>query len=146
MDLTGMALALSRDNDLRPLLDCATQILKGLSDRDAMGFDEKHLKMIVASLLFSAPRFYVRSEHEVPGGYIDLLLLRHPSNKPHHQFALELKYLKKNEAKQLKQKAAEACAQLERYREDPYLNGLQDFHAWAVVFVGDEVGWSGEVV
>ena len=46
----------------------------------------------------------------------------------------------------MKQKAAEACAQLERYREDPYLNGLQDFHAWAVVFVGDEVGWSGEVV
>lgn len=145
VDLAGMTLALAQRNDPGPLFEMTSQILKGLSDRDAMGFDEKHLKMVVASLLFSVQQFYIRSEHEVPEGYIDLLLLRHPSNKPHHQFALELKYLKKNEAKQLKQKAAEACAQLERYREDPYLNGLQDFHAWAVVFVGDEVGWSGEV-
>jgi Predicted AAA-ATPase/PD-(D/E)XK nuclease superfamily len=144
-DTTGAVYALAYENDPQLLVGLAERILKGLSDRDALGFDEKHIKIMFASLIYPLGQFFIRSEYPVEDGYIDLLLLRHPAFQPHRQFAIELKYLPKNKAGQLEPKIKEATDQLARYRNDAYLRSLDQFHAWAIVFVGDEAKYVGEL-
>jgi Predicted AAA-ATPase/PD-(D/E)XK nuclease superfamily len=144
-DTTGAIYALAYENNPRLLVELAERILKGLSDRDALGFDEKHIKIIFASLIYPVGQFFIKSEYPVEGGYIDLLLLQHPAHKPHRQFAIELKYLPKGKADQLESKVREAVAQLNRYRSDDYLCSLDQLHAWAIVFVGDEAKYVQEL-
>lgn len=145
VDVTGIALALARDNNPRPAVAFIESVLKKLSFRDAMNFDEKHIKMIFAALLHSIPQFYIKSEYEVQNGYIDLVLLRYPANPPHHQLAIELKFIKKSEPEKLEAKIAEAKGQLVQYRQDPFLKEQPKFHAWAFVFVGEEARFVEEV-
>jgi hypothetical protein len=88
--------------------------------------------------------FTVKSEYEVPGGYIDIALL--PNNRfPVEYYAMiELKYIKKGEYekeggnKAVDTKLAEAIAQLNRYAPAPELAALPKLKKWALIFVGDK--------
>jgi hypothetical protein len=87
--------------------------------------------------------FTVKSEYEVPGGYIDLALL--PNNRfPVDYYALiELKHIKKGEYnesgnKAVEAKLAEAREQLNRYAPASELTALPKLKKWALVFVGDK--------
>jgi len=51
-----------------------------------------------------ANAYYIESERELPDGYIDLSFTKHPAVKVNHEYLFELKYLKKEDAKQLKSK------------------------------------------
>jgi hypothetical protein len=78
------------------------KLLQELSNRDYRGFSEKHIKMAIMAYVVQTGLFYIQSEREVKGGgYIDLeLYIRPGSADKHHQFALEIKYLKKEEEAQ----------------------------------------------
>jgi len=69
---------------------------------------------------------------------------REPFPAP-HQFAFELKFVKKKDAHRLVEVVAEAQTQLQGYLQSELLRSLSDLRAWVVVFVGAEVGYTGEV-
>jgi hypothetical protein len=118
------------------------KLLQKLSNRDFIRFDEKHIKMIFVAYLVQSNIFWVQSEREIEGGkYIDLELFIRPNNpNTHHQFALELKYLKKEQENLLKATMQEAKKQLwAYYTDDEVLQGKELLHLWAIVVVKNKV-------
>ena len=111
-------------------------ILVQLSNRDAVGFDEKYVKAIFAALLYSTQIYTVHSEYETNRRYVDLLLTRRPPIDPNYQFAFELKYLKLAEAEKLETTKNDALGQMQDYLQHDKLRALTDLRAWVIVFVG----------
>jgi Predicted AAA-ATPase/PD-(D/E)XK nuclease superfamily len=68
------------------------------SNRDNVGYNEKHLKTLVVGLLFPYENYLIRSEYEVEKRFIDIFLERIPQVNIKHEILLELKYLKKENA------------------------------------------------
>ncbi len=129
-------LDLAQENKITPLIEAVEAILLQLSNRDAVGFDEKYVKAIFASLLYSTQIYTVHSEFETNRRYVDLLLTRRPPIDPNYQFAFELKYLKLADADQLETVKAEALGQMQDYLQHDKLRTLTDLRAWVIVFVG----------
>ncbi|MFN8490878.1 MAG: AAA family ATPase [Caldilineaceae bacterium] len=129
-------LQLAQENKLTPLIEAVEIILLQLSNRDAVGFDEKYVKAIFAALLYSTQIYTVHSEYETDRRYVDLLLTRRPPIEPNYQFAFELKYLKLSDADQLEVTKAAALTQMQAYLHHDKLRALADLRAWVVVFVG----------
>jgi hypothetical protein len=118
------------------------KLLQELSNRDYRGFSEKHVKMAIMAYIMQTGLFYIQSEREVKGGgYIDLeLYVRPASAATHHQFALEIKYLKKEEEDQKDRAMQEAKAQLLKYyQNDEILQSKAQLHLLAVVVAKDSV-------
>ncbi|GAB4344262.1 MAG: hypothetical protein OHK0038_24460 [Flammeovirgaceae bacterium] len=117
-------------------------MLQNLSNRDYIRFDEKHIKMVLLAYLINSNIFWVQSEREVAGGgYVDIELFIRPNNPhTHHQFAIELKYLKKEQEQQLSAAMQEAKEQiLNYYRNDKLLQSKKMLNLLAVVVVKDKV-------
>ena len=125
-----------------PFFEIIEQVLRGLSNRDYIQFTEKHIKMVIVAYMQLANLFYVRSEREAKNiGYIDIELCRRPQNtKPHKEYALEIKYLKKANKSQLISIQQEAKEQLlNYYRNDTELQSKQDLILLTVVVVKSKV-------
>ncbi|GIV43150.1 MAG: hypothetical protein KatS3mg035_0273 [Bacteroidia bacterium] len=107
-----------------------------------MNFNEKQVKMVIIAYLMLANIFDVVSEREVQGGgYPDLLLFK-KSNNPydHHEFIIELKYLKKEQSSDLERVKQEAKDQvLNYYQQEKRLQSRPYLHLLAVVVIKDEV-------
>lgn len=131
-------LQLAQENKITPLVEAVELILLQLSNRDAVGFDEKYVKAIFAALLYSTQIYTVHSEYETDRRYVDLLLTRRPPIDPTYQFAFELKYLKLSEAEQVTTVKAAALAQMQAYLQHDKLRNLPDLRAWVLVFVGPQ--------
>jgi len=129
-------LKLAQENDIAPLIEAVESILLQLSNRDAVGFDEKYVKAVFAALLYPTQIYTVISEYETDRRYVDLLLTRRPPIDPNYQFAFELKYLKQQDADQLETVKAAGLTQIQTYLRHEKLQGLADLRAWLVVFVG----------
>ncbi len=116
-------------------------LLRELSNRDYRYFNEKHIKMAILSYLSVTGIFYVISEPEMKsGGYPDLILFNKPNNPPHHQYVIELKYLKKEQAHELEKVQQEAKAQLLGYYEsDKALQARPNMHLLTVVAVKEQL-------
>jgi hypothetical protein len=121
------------------------ELLYALSNRDYLNFNESHIHLIMYAYLNMSQLFTIKSEYEVPGGYIDIALL--PNNRfPVDYYAMiELKHIKKGEYekekdkdKAVKAKLAEAAEQLNRYAPAPELAALPKLKKWALIFVGDK--------
>ncbi|PKQ69712.1 AAA family ATPase [Raineya orbicola] len=118
------------------------KLLQHLSNRDFIRFDEKHIKMVLMAYFIQSNIFWVQSEREISGGgYVDLELFIRPNNPfKHHQFAIELKYLKKEETHLLQSTMQEAKEQiLHYYQQDTLLKSKEQLHLLAVVVVKDEI-------
>ncbi len=129
-------LKLAQENDIAPLIEAVESILLQLSNRYAVGFDEKYVKAVFASLLYPTQIYTIFSEYETERRYVDLLLTRRPPIDPNYQFAFELKYLKQQAADQLETVKAAGLTQLQNYLRHEKLQELTDLRAWLVVFVG----------
>jgi Predicted AAA-ATPase/PD-(D/E)XK nuclease superfamily len=73
---------------------------KAHSNRDNVGYNEKHLKTLVIGLLFPYESYLIRSEYEVEKRFIDIFLERIPQVNIKYEILLELKYIKKENAHQ----------------------------------------------
>jgi len=127
---------LAQENEIMPLIEAVEEILRQLSNRDAMGFDEKYVKAIFASLLYATQIYTIHSEYETDRRYVDLLLTRRPPIEPNYQFAFELKYLKQADAHRLETVKDEGLAQMQAYLRHDKLRQLNDLRTWLIVFVG----------
>jgi hypothetical protein len=119
-----------------------SKLLKNLSNRDYQRFDEKYIKMAIMAYLMQGNIFWVQSEREVAGGgYLDLELYIKPNNPfKHHQFVIELKYLKKEQAHLLAEMQMQAREQLlSYYKQDRLLQSKKMLHLLSVVVVKDDI-------
>lgn len=144
VDLHEIIRVLALDNQMQPLIDYTQQILTALSTRDKINFDEKYIKAIFTSVLFTVGIYTIHHEFEVKKsatgkGYVDILLQKRPPFETRYQFAIELKYLKKADAARAEAVKEEAVGQLRRYlHADDYLQKLENLKAYVVLFVGNE--------
>lgn len=143
--------ALSKNNNPHPFLEIIkTLIDKDLSFRDAQGFDEKHLKMLMIPYLSISASHYVKSEPEWENGYIDVLLLKRPNVTTKYNFVFELKYIKKGDIDKIvtsedgtKEKLTtkverEARTQLINYLKTDDAKRIPNLKAWLIMLVGRE--------
>ncbi len=142
---------LSRDNNPQPFLGLIKMMIdKDLSLRDAQGFDEKHLKMLLIPYLSLSASHYVVSEPEWENSYVDVLLLKRPTITTKYNFVFELKYVKKTDADKMvvaadgtKEKltakvAREGRLQIINYLKSDNAKRIPNLKAWLLVLVGRE--------
>ena len=127
--------------DIQPLVTEMERALQLLSNRDALKMDEKHIKVLLLTLLYQTQIYFVQSERELGRHYPDILLLeRKPLDIP-HQHLIELKYCKKGEGKAgWEAKRQEGMAQVQGYLQLPPVAALANLSAWVLVTDGEQVG------
>ncbi|HHB94647.1 MAG TPA: AAA family ATPase, partial [Campylobacterales bacterium] len=69
------------------------EVIKTLSNRDHMGFDEKYFQVITLSLLSFADFYFIDSQPEKNRKYPDILLIGR-DNKVPNNYLFELKWIK----------------------------------------------------
>ncbi len=129
--------------DLQPLVTEMQRALQLLSNRDAIQMDEKHIKVLLLTLLYQTQIYFVQSEREMNRKYPDILLLeRKPLNIP-HQHLIELKYCKKGKKADAvdgwEARKQEGIAQVQGYLQLPEIAGIRDLSAWVLVTDGEQV-------
>jgi Predicted AAA-ATPase/PD-(D/E)XK nuclease superfamily len=142
---------LAKYNDLQPFLAIIKELLdKGLSFRDAQGFDEKHLKMLLIPYLTLSASHFVKSEPEWKNGYPDILFLKRPNIATQYNFIIELKYIKLKEQhksvdaddtaseKIFEKVEREARQQLTHYLQTDDAKRIPNLKAWLIILVGRE--------
>ncbi len=131
---------------VQPFVDFLNgRVLKALSNRDLIRFDEKVFKVLLLAYLTMTNLYRPVSEREEEGKYTDILLekdFRVQGNL--HEWLLELKYVKTGGRGSLDKKVAEAkregLEQLGRYSESRGLAGKPVLKQAVLVLVGrDEV-------
>lgn len=92
------------------------KVLKPLSNRDLMHFDEKLIKVLLFTYLMNSRAYKPYSEKESENGYIDIYLERDKSTPDiKYEWILELKYLKKSEEGRLEEVKRTGLQQLHKY-------------------------------
>ncbi|MGV8154243.1 MAG: AAA family ATPase [Alkaliphilus sp.] len=126
------------DGDIKPFIEyISSNVLKKLSNRDLIQFDEKYIKAILFSYLTISNVFRPRSEQEIENGYIDIYLekdIRTPEAK--YEWLIELKYLKKSESKQIEKAKEEGLKQLKRYASSIEFDGKKNLKKALIIFSG----------
>jgi hypothetical protein len=134
----------SKNNNPQPFLDLIKTIIeKDLSFRDAKGFDEKHLKMLMIPYLSLSAAHYVKSEEEWQNGYVDVLMLKRPNVTTKYNFLIELKYVKKGEdtkkdKEHIEKVEKEAREQVQKYLQSDNAKRIPNLKAWLFILVGRE--------
>ena len=131
---------LALQNDIQPLVTELERVLQLLSNRDAQGMDEKHIKTILLTLLYQSPAYFIQSEREMDRKYPDVMLLERSPYKVKHQHLIELKYSKKSDKdKGFEAKKQEGMAQVQGYLQLPTIAALPKLSAWLLVTDGERV-------
>ncbi|TXH66463.1 MAG: AAA family ATPase [Thiothrix sp.] len=129
--------------DFQPLITELERALQLLSNRDAMGMDEKHVKVLLLTLLYQTQIYFIYSEREMGHKYPDILLLERNPLKVPFQHLIELKYCKKSKKADTNEgweaKKQEGIAQVQGYLQLPDVLRLQDLVAWVLVTDGELV-------
>jgi len=134
---------MAANGEIQPLLDVFyTQVIKRISNRDLMKFDEKTMKLMLIAYLSQTQVFRIASELEFDHGYCDLLLgLR--SNSPGNRYAwmIEAKHVKTDATAEVIEAAVdEGYAQLAKYTSDQEKVALltlgNELRVGVLVFVG----------
>lgn len=128
------------EGNITPFFQEVERVLQHLSRRDYQKFEEKHVKAIIMTLATQVDTFFIRSEREYQGGYTDVVFLERPPFKVEHQYVLELKYLKKEDEKNLTKVQQKAKEQIHHYvTTDAELKIMKNLQAWAVIVLKDKV-------
>ncbi|MCS7073136.1 MAG: ATP-binding protein, partial [Bacteroidia bacterium] len=137
--LVNASLEMGEQGNFEPFFQLVQNLLKGLSNRDFIQFSEKQIKLAIIAYLMLADNYDVISERELQsGGYPDILLFSKPQNPVIYEYAIEVKYLKKEEENQLAQKQEEAKNQLlSYYQNDANLQKRENLILVTVVAVKD---------
>ena len=105
--LTDLALG-----KLEPFQEQLNIVIKTLSNRDHVGFKEKHFQVITLALLSFADFYFIESQPEVNNKYPDILLIGRDEKVPNN-YLFELKWLKERDNYETIKK--EGIAQVEGY-------------------------------
>jgi hypothetical protein len=92
------------------------KVLKYISNRDLIGMEEKHMKMIFLSFLSINSIYIPYSELEMNSGYSDIMLYPDSRYDIKNSHIWELKFVKKGDNKE--EKLKEAKKQIRQYEKD----------------------------
>jgi len=145
-DIYEIVKLLAQNNNIAPFIELIENVLKGLSNRDFIKFDEKYIHLLFVVFANQAGFYYVKSEPEINQKYPDVMFLWRPPFFSKYQFIFEIKYLKKGESHLLENKKKEAKEQLQSYLNSPELKdfvvrsegGMETVKAYAIVFIGEK--------
>lgn len=137
-DIRSKILEFAKYNNPHPFLELVQDTLEKLSNRDWPGFDEKHLKAILIAYFYSVGIYHIKSEPEIEQKYPDILLCSRPPYEPPFQFMIELKFLHKKHANDIKEVTALGRQQLQGYLQAEEVQNLKNLRAWLFVFVATE--------
>jgi hypothetical protein len=117
------------------------EVIKLLSNRDFMKFDEKHLKIIML-MIFNTTRFYhIKSEPEYNHKYPDIMLLEQKPYDAKYQFLFELKWAKKTAPKSdpnsWDNKKNEGIEQIKGYLELDDIKNIEGPPLFAYLIIAD---------
>lgn len=136
-------IALALHNDIEPLRLEAERVLQALSNRDFLRFDEKHIKMLLVTLLHQSEAYFIQSEPEINQKYPDILLLERSPYAIKHEHLIELKYCKKAERQKQpllwRNKLQEGIEQVQGYLTLPDLKGRPKLSAWVMLTDGESI-------
>jgi hypothetical protein len=115
------------------------KVLKYISNRDLMGMEEKHIKMIFLSFLSVNNIYIPYSELELNGGYSDIVLYPDSRYGVKNSHIWELKFLKKNENRE--KKIQEAGEQILKYeRDEKFMRLAKDTKLFKYIILGTKDG------
>jgi hypothetical protein len=138
LDLYKATTELTMKSNLFPFLNLIEQVLKNISNRDAMRLSEKHVKILFVGYAMLMNVYYVKSEYEVERNYPDIMFLYRKPYKPPYQYVFELKYLKKAERSKLETVKLAALEQMSRYLKTEEIKIKENLRAFVIVIVGDK--------
>jgi len=133
--------------DIEPFIRFVHEkVIRELSNRDFIRFDEKYIKAILLTYLSMLDLYIPISEIEMNFGYADIVLMVDPKNPDvPYSYITELKYIKKEDATEnvIQAKIEQASAQVKKYYADKKITRLmQNTEIKTAVFIfigGDEV-------
>lgn len=111
------------------------KVIKQLSNRDLIGFDEKYIKVLFFAYFVNSNIYKPVSEQEVENGYVDIYLKREKLKDVKYDWIIELKYVKSGKSK-LEQVREESLAQLDKYASSRGVVGRDDVKKALVIFIG----------
>ncbi|WP_297422367.1 ATP-binding protein [Clostridium sp.] len=111
------------NGNIEPFIEFLKKILEDLSNRDLIQMDEKHIKMMMLTLLGVDSTYFVQSEVENNRGYVDILLKRKIQFKDitKFQYLIELKYIKESERNTLEKVKEEGLKQIKTYEASNFV-------------------------
>jgi hypothetical protein len=123
---------------IQPIVQLVEEFLGAMSNRDWQKFDEKYIKLAFMLYLSHSQTYLVKSEYEIGQHYIDILLLGNPALTQPQEYAMEFKYLKKNDAtaEKIEQKCQEGQCQLRGYLASPEGQKRVGLQGYLLLFVG----------
>jgi len=130
---------LAYENSCEKFITLIEGLLKAISNQDYRKFDEKYIKLAMFSYAWVNNLYFIKSEYEVEGTYIDLVFLPQNEKLGLDTLLFELKYIKKEEASKeaIAAALAEAVTQLRGYGSVVEFANKK-VTAWAIVFSKDE--------
>lgn len=136
-------IALALHDNIEPLRIEVERVLQALSNRDFMQFDEKHIKMLIVTLLYQSAAYFIQSEPEINQKYPDILLLERSPYAIKHEHLIELKFCKKSERKKQpklwQDKLNSGIKQVQGYLQLPDIKERTKLSAWVMLTDGNEV-------
>ena len=131
---------LALQGDLQPLAVEMQRVLEGLSNRDLIKLDEKHIKTLLLTLLYQFPIYFIQSEREMGRKYPDVMLLERSPFAVKHQHLIELKYAKKGDGEAgWAAKKQEGIEQVQGYLQLPAIAALPKLRAWLMLTDSERV-------
>jgi hypothetical protein len=140
-ELEKAMIAMQINGNISLFKDFLQDILKQLSNRDLMNFDEKYCKAVMMTLINLDGLYFLQSEQETDEGYVDLLLtknLRYAKDIK-YEWCIELKYIKESGRNQLETVNEKAKEQLTRYAESDFVQskwGGDSLKKAVIIFIG----------
>ena len=122
--------------DIEPFNAQLGEVVKVLSNRDLMGFDEKYFQMITLSLLSFASFYFIDSQPEKDKKYPDILLTGRDEKVPNN-YLFELKWVKGKDSYSHTKK--EGIKQVKGYLELKKVKGIDKLRAYLVIGSKDGV-------
>ena len=122
--------------DSEPFKEQLNEVVKVLSNRDFMGFDEKYFQVITLSLLSFAEFYFIESQPEKDNKYPDILLTGRDPRTPNN-YLFELKWIKgKDDYEYIKK---EGIKQVKGYLELDKIRSIPQLRAYLLIGSKDGV-------
>lgn len=130
---------LAFSNDIALLMEEYKNALQVLANRDFLKLDEKHVQVILLTLLNLSDLYFVKSEQEYNRKYPDIMLLERSPFEVNYQFLLEIKYYKKSKPQDKAHKINEGIEQVQAYLALDEIKEIEKLKAYVIVSDGFEV-------
>lgn len=114
------------------------KVIDILSNRDRQNFSEKHLKILLLTILNISDFYFIKSEMEVNKKYPDIMLLERSPFDVKFQYLFELKYSKKKD-NNWEQKKQEGISQIQGYQQLEEITQLKNLKCYLIISNGDEL-------